>query len=199
MAVVSINEIQRLEREERILSSLKKLDFLSRTQLQELHDLGGDRNANRILRNMRQYLSYFSHGKEYVYYLNANGRAVVGCDKVRKRTQQAAHTLLRNQLYLRIGKPADWRNEIRVKVGDVDIICDAKFEAKGGSPVFVEVDVEQRMTENFAKIYRYKRISELSGDDFFVIFVTQTEHRRAKLAEACEGLSAKIYTAMDIR
>ena len=41
--------VNREQREENILLSLKTLDYLTRSQLQVLHDLGSVRNASRVL------------------------------------------------------------------------------------------------------------------------------------------------------
>nr|MBS7717071.1 hypothetical protein [Vibrio cholerae] len=55
-------------RTESIHLSLKKLGFLSRKQIQVLHDLGGDRNASRVMKTLEEYVSSFRDG-EKVYYL----------------------------------------------------------------------------------------------------------------------------------
>ena len=47
------------KRQEEILLSLKKLDFLNRDQLSTIHRLGKVRNTNGILRDLSPYLSNF--------------------------------------------------------------------------------------------------------------------------------------------
>ncbi len=76
-----------MEREEQILLSLKKLDFLTTQQLKQIHDLKSDRNAQRVLKQMEQYLNHFRDG-QHIYYLNNNGRKRVDCEKVSKENPQ---------------------------------------------------------------------------------------------------------------
>ncbi|PEJ62788.1 hypothetical protein CN680_30005, partial [Bacillus pseudomycoides] len=60
-------------RTDNILSSLKRLGFLTRKQIQVLHNLGGDRNASRVMKELSEYVSRF-RDSENVYYLNKEGR-----------------------------------------------------------------------------------------------------------------------------
>ncbi|PEI87275.1 hypothetical protein CN679_22635 [Bacillus pseudomycoides] len=60
--------------------SLKKLGFLSRKQIQVLHDLGGDRNASRVMKDLEEYVSSF-RDSEKVYYLNKEGRERIGSNR----------------------------------------------------------------------------------------------------------------------
>ncbi len=176
--------------------SLKKLDYLSRSQLQVLHNLKGKRNANRVLSNMSQYLSSFRHGKENVYYLNSKGRDIVSCEKVRKKTQNIEHFIMRNQLYMAVGRPSTWENEIKVKIKGNNLICDAKFLIDK-KPVFVEVDNEQSMQQNRVKITKYREISQINSN-FYIMWITKTDYRKKKLIELCEGLNNQVYSMNDI-
>ena len=87
--VVKRHETSKTETKARqieILSSLSKLEFASRRQLQAIHCLGSIRNANRILKDLRAYCHVTSHNREHVYYLNKKGIALLGIDaKERKR------------------------------------------------------------------------------------------------------------------
>jgi Replication-relaxation len=192
------HQVLHQQRTENILLSLKKLDYLTRSQLQILHNLKGDRNANRVLKNLDEYISCFRHGLEKVYYLNKNGRERVQCEKVRKKTPNIQHFLIRNQFYIHMQRPSTWENEIKVSVGELSIVCDAKFEYKG-TPCFVEIDISQPMVKNKSKIDKYKKMKELTGDPFYLIWVTELESRRYKLTQLCEGLVGKIYTFNDIK
>lgn len=145
---------------------------------------------------MSQYLGSFRHGKENVYYLNAKGRDLVSCEKVRKKTQNIEHFIMRNQLYLAVGRPITWENEIKVKIKDTVLICDAKYQ-KDKRPVFVEVDNEQSMQQNRLKVNKYQEISKINPN-FYVLWVTKTDYRKKKLIEMCEGLSYQIYSMNDI-
>ncbi len=95
-------------------------------------------------------------------------------------------------------RPSTWESEIKVKVGDLSIVCDAKFDYKS-TPCFVEVDISQPMVKNKAKIDKYKRMKEMTGDPFYLIWVTELESRRYKLTQLCEGLVGQIYTFNDIK
>ncbi|MGQ7190350.1 replication-relaxation family protein, partial [Escherichia sp. HC-CC] len=84
-----------------MLSSLSKLEFASRRQLQAIHCLGSIRNANRILKDLRPYCHVASHNREYVYYLNKKGMALLGIHaKERKKKHQLEHILLRNEAWM---------------------------------------------------------------------------------------------------
>ncbi|MER2057222.1 MAG: replication-relaxation family protein [Niallia sp.] len=186
------------QRIENILLSLKKMDYLTQKQIQRIHGLGGERNANRILWESRDFLSNFRNGLEKVYYLNKLGRMRVDCEIVRSKTMNIEHFLLRNQLWIHLKMPHTWTNEVKIIVGDTSIVCDAKYLASDKTPVFVEVDVAQPMVKNIKKIHKYKRFKELTNQKFHVLWVTQLESRRSKLKEMSNGLSSAVYTANDI-
>lgn len=179
--------------------SLKRFDYLTRSQIQRIHNLKGDRNANRFLNDMGEYLSSFRHGLEKVYYLNKSGRDRVNCEVIRKKTPQIQHYILRNQAWIHLGRPFDWENEVKIIVGDTSIICDAKYTAKGKIPVFVEIDVSQAMAVNQRKIEKYRKFKELTGQKFFLIWITELDSRRVKLKELSEGLSAIVHSAKEIQ
>ncbi|MFJ5624773.1 replication-relaxation family protein [Peribacillus loiseleuriae] len=106
------------QRQEDILLSLKKFDYLTRSQIQIIHDLKGDRNANRVLNDMAEYLGTFRHEGNIVYYLNKNGRERIQHDVIRKKTPNIQHFLVRNQLWMHLKRPHSWQNEAKIKVGD---------------------------------------------------------------------------------
>lgn len=187
------------QRVEKILSSLQRFDYLTRKQIQDIHDLKGDRNANRFLMSMDEYLGSFRNGLEKVYYLNKAGRERIGSTIIRKKTPNIDHFLLRNQLWIHLNRPADWENEIKVQVADVSIVCDAKFTAPGNIPTFVEIDIHQPMANNQKKIEKYKRIKELTDQKFRVIYATATETRKPKLNVLLMGLAGRVYTSNEIQ
>lgn len=178
---------------------MKKLDFLSRSQIQRLHRLGGDRNANRVLSDMSDYLNTVRLD-EKVYYLNALGRDRVGATKVVKSSGQIEHYLMRNALYLAYGCPASWENEIKLTVaGKVSIIADALFRV-GSVYNICEIDRTQKMAENRAKVDKYRELLALGVFEKRpkLIWVTTTEYRRKQLAKLCEGLDVRIYVASEL-
>ncbi len=184
---------------------MKMLDYLSRSQIQRLHDLKGDRNARRVLNNMREYLSCFrSDTGEYVYYLSKPGRERIGCETVRKKTAQVNHYLMRNDMYIHL-KPEDWKNEVKISVPNiVTVIPDAYYRYEMRRH-FLEVDHLQSMLKNRKKIERYKKLKATGAMQeklrYFprLIWVTTTEHRRKQLIEWCEGLDCQVYLWDEIR
>ena len=88
-------------------------------------------------------------------------------------------------------------NEIKIKVGDFYVVCDAKFE-ENGVPVFVEVDCQQQMIINKSKVDKYRKLREMTNKDFKLIWVTEIESRREKLRELSIGLPNHVYTLGEI-
>jgi hypothetical protein len=191
------NIMKKEQRQENILLSLKKLDYLSRSQLQKLHRLGSDRNATRVLKDMSEYISSFRH-VENVYYLNKAGRERVRSSKIcRGKTPQITHYLMRNSLYISLGCPVNWRNEIKVKVGEISNVADAHFEDSKGTIHIIEVDHTQKMIENRNKIGKYREIVKLTGRKFHFHWITTTHFRQKQLIELCQGLNANVSLAQD--
>jgi hypothetical protein len=144
---------------------------------------------------MDPYLSSFRDGQN-IYYLSKEGRELVGCKKVRKKTHQARHYIMRNSLYIAYGSPSSWKNEMKIGVkSKVTVICDALFTQENRYHI-VEVDHTQKMSKNRSKIDRYKKLLELNV--FQVkpkfIWITTTEYRRKQLLNLCEGLDVEVFT-----
>jgi hypothetical protein len=183
---------------------LKKLDYLTRGQIQRIHNLKSDRNAQRVLKQMEEYLCVMRNG-ENIYYLNAKGRALVNCDKVRKSTGNVQHYIMRNYLYIACGCPATWRNEIRItnegatKKDRVICVPDALFN-HGDFHTVVEVDNTQTMKKNQAKIERYRILKQRLAFGMIApkfVWITTTEHRRNELLKLSEGLQTQVFTLAD--
>lgn len=192
-------------RQERILLSLKKFDFMTRDQLQRHFRLGKTRNTNRVLGDLSTYLMNIREGYQSVYYLSKEGRDYVGCEKIRKKGGHVQHTIMRNEMWLHYGCPPDWKSEIKVSDGRTQVIVDAMF-MKTLQYHFLEVDHTQTMKENRIKIERYKALMENGliakklGHFPTVVWLTTTELRRKQLQETCKGLpSVKVYTLADIK
>jgi hypothetical protein len=196
----------KLQREEAILSSLKKLDYLTRSQIQRLHNLGGERNARRILNSINPYVSIFrGQNGEHIYYLNRAGRERVGCDVVRQKTIQAGHYLMRNDAFIHYAGHEDWKNEMKFSVPDVvTVIPDAYFRYQQRRH-FLEVDHLQHMTKNRDKIERYRNLNDTGtlqkriGYFPCLVWVTLTENRRQQLAELCRGMDVAIHLWDEIK
>lgn len=191
------------QRQQAILISLKTHHFLNRDQLIQLHDLKSIRNANRIFLDMKIYLSSFKEGKETIYYLSKEGREMVGCDRVRKKTPQVKHFIMRNQFYIFAKCPGEWK--IEQKIGG-QLICDAAFY-QSGKWHFVEVDNNATMTANKAKIEKYKKLYESKmfqnhkeyGYFPLILWITTNDYRQKKLLELCKGIPSNVFTIEDIK
>lgn len=149
---------------------------------------------------MEQYLSSFRDG-ENIYYLNKEGRERVNCQKLRKKTTQARHYIMRNDLYIAFGQPKTWKNEIKLGSKNdkkLRVICDALF-LQGSKYHIVEVDHMQKMHKNKKKIERYRQL--IAQGLFEVkpkfIWITVTDHRRNEILKCCEGLDVQIFTVED--
>ena len=190
------------KRDEQILLLLKKFDFLTRDQICKYFKLGTDRNANKVLYRLSDYLTSISNGYQSIYYLNKKGRDYVDCEKIRKKGGHVQHVVMRNDLWLHFNCPNDWRNEIKISNQKISIVVDSVFTLNGFYH-FLEVDNLQSMKENRAKINRYKDLLESLIKQFgyypTFVWLTTTEHRRKQLEKACGGLKVKVYTLDDIK
>lgn len=184
---------------------LKKLDYLTRDQINQYFQLGSIRNTNRILYNLSDYLMSIREGYQSIYYLSATGRAYVDCEKVRKKGGHIYHTVMRNDLWLYYDCPADWRAEIEVSDGDVKIVVDAMF-TKSLHYHFLEVDRTQTMQENKKKIKRYIQlyrngnVERQIGHFPAIVWLTTSELRRKQLIDASHELPVvRVCTIEDIK
>jgi hypothetical protein len=144
---------------------------------------------------MSEYLSSFRH-VENIYYLNKKGRERVKAQKVCKKTSHVNHYLMRNSLYISLGCPVTWKNEIKLKAGDVQIIADALFEEKKIVHI-IEVDNTQKMLENKKKIEKYREILKRTGATIKFHWITTTHNRQKQLLELCHGLNVNVTLAQD--
>lgn len=184
-----------------ILTSIDTLGFLTTSQLQRLHNLGGRRNTTRILNDMAEYLCSFRE-HETVYYLSAKGRKEIGSQTVRRRTIQTQHTIMRNDIFIAY-RPDYWRVEAPMKWADKSVIPDAVFKINGGY-VFLEVDHTQSLAANERKITLYKELRDSGlfqrkyGAFPTIMYVTVSEHRQKKLRALLDGFKSEVLLINDI-
>ncbi|SET84309.1 Replication-relaxation [Oceanobacillus limi] len=191
---------KKVQRQERILSSLAKLTYATIEQLQVIEDLGGYRNTHRILHQMeKDKLIKSVRYEKKIYYLSNRGSERIGKGGVNLKKSWIQHTLMRNDLYIKLGMPKDWQKEVPIsKEEEVYLIPDAMYKNKGEYH-FVEIDNTQTMKTNVEKINKYKYLSS----DIFkqynhiptLIWYSLSDIRKEKLKKACEkhGLKYKIY------
>lgn len=189
-------------RGEQILLSLKSFDYLTTKQLQHLHDLKSDRNAYRVIKQLDPYLNHFIDDNKKVYYLNKKGREAVDSTKIRKKTTTAKHYLMRNDLYIHLGKPASWSNEVKMKYksdnDEITVVADAYYRTEKHH--IIEIDNVQKMHKNKIKIDKYRRLIEKGVFKGMpeLIWVTTTPYRKQVLQEMCDGLDCKVYIREDL-
>lgn len=177
----------KLNRQMTILTSIRKLKFATRRHLMAVHDMGGIRNANRILKDLSPYVNKVVHQKEHVYYLNKKGRELFDDTEKIVPNSRLVHSLMRNEAWLYLFCPDDWRIEepIRYKLNDKKktIIPDVKFKDGEGILNAVEIDRTQMMNVNSEKMSRYKEFTsyykqKYNGKVPIIHFFTLTEYRQ---------------------
>lgn len=183
-------------RHEKIMLSLDNLNYATRKQLQIINGLGGTRNAQRILQRMEKEGLIKSERLELkIYYLSDKGKQLIGSGKGDLKKSQIIHTLMRNDLFIKLGMPKDWKKEVPLKLNkEVILISDAIFK-KNGINHFVEIDNKQSMKNNKDKISKYKEIFPAIYKQFghhpVLIWYTLSEIRKKKLKETCTKTGVK--------
>jgi len=182
-------------RDEKILLRLNELTYATRDQLQILENLGGERNAQRIMQRLEKekYVSSIRYEKK-IYYLSKKGQRQIGSEKELKK-KWIQHTIMRNDLYIKLGMPKDWKKEVNLKMnGELFLVTDAMF-TKNGVNHFVEIDNQQTMKNNIDKIRKYKELSSVIFEQFghypVLIWYTLSEIRKEKLKETCTKAGVK--------
>lgn len=179
-----------------MLMTLEKLHYASRGQLQRMFDLGSDRNAQRVLKNMGAYVNTIKRG-QYVYYLNKKGRDYVGSQIKVSKSGNIEHALLRNEIYIMYGQPEKWIIEDPIELNEQTyLIPDVKFHANGQN-FLVEVDRFQTMQNNKKKIDKYAKIRTKIP---MLIWIIENEHRKSRLENylKTKGVSSYVVTKKDL-
>jgi hypothetical protein len=190
------------------LFSFMNLKFATREQLQHIHHLGSDRNALKVLGQIKDYLHIQTHKGRNVYYLNKEGRELVGEETDLKWNTRVDHHLMRNDLYIYYGLPKSWKVEQKLTFKpqlsnkEYTLVPDANFQK--GHYHFIEVDRMQSMNENKKKIELYQQLSPLIHEQFqhtpTIVFYTLTAIRKEKLTALCQKAQLQncIYTKEDL-
>ncbi|WP_454844428.1 replication-relaxation family protein [Priestia megaterium] len=185
-----------LERQEKILLSLSRFSYLSRSQIQIIHEIPSERTAQRVMQQLSKYVSSFMDG-EKIFYLNAEGRKYTGCEKICKKMTTSRHYIMRNDLYIAYNCPDDWKNEMRLLYKDVNVIADALFESNGIRHI-VEVDHTQKMQANKIKIEKYRKLLEYGVlKNIRLVWMTTTNYRKKKLLEMMGDIQGQVFTISD--
>lgn len=182
-------------REEQILLSLDNLTYATRDQLQVVNDLKGDRNAHRILHRMEKDRLISSIRKEHkIYFLSNKGKNIIGSEKGELKKEWLQHTLMRNELYIKLGMPSDWKKEVPITFNEDKIIPDAMY-TRNNEYHFVEIDNKQSMRVNYEKLKRYGELSKMifrqHNHHPTLIWYSLSDIRKEKLRIACEKNKVK--------
>ncbi|MBY0036432.1 MULTISPECIES: replication-relaxation family protein [Bacillus cereus group] len=199
----------KINRQMMILTSIRKLKFATRRHLMAIHDLGGIRNANRILKDLSSFVNNTVYKKEHVYYLNKNGRELFDDNEKVIPNSRLAHSLMRNEAWLYLFCPDDWQIEapIRYKVNDrkKTIISDVKFRDDDGILNAVEIDRKQTMNINAEKMNRYGEFTvyyknKYNGKVPIIHFFTLTSYRQKTLEQFAvqQGVYAKVHVIPEL-
>ncbi|UFT98075.1 replication-relaxation family protein [Radiobacillus kanasensis] len=194
-----LQQEKRQMREEKILLRLDEMNFATREQLQSVEDLGGERNAQRILQRMeKSKLINSIRYESKIYYLSNKGKERVGSNQSKLKRDRIKHTLMRNDLYISLGQPKDWKKEYPINFNEDTLIPDAIY-TENNVFHFVEIDNVQTMRTNYEKIKRYKELSGMIEKQYrhtpVLVWFCLSETRKEKLKRACEKhrVNYKIY------
>lgn len=199
--------VKRRERLEKVLLNLDNLGFATREQLQHIHDLGGKRNANKVLQGMSAYLNIKRHPERdccNVYYLNKEGRQYIDSPKERKYSSEVEHYLMRNDMFIHFGCPDDFITDQSIAFGrrgekEKLIRPDARF-THDQRLYLLEVDRTQSMRKNKEKLEMYADLMDVMKDQFAylprVVFYTETDSRKELLVKegGKYGLDIQVIT-----
>ena len=183
-------------RHEQIMLTLDKLNYATRKQLQIINNLGGTRNAQRILQRMEKEGLIKSERLEMkIYYLSEKGKRQIGSGKGDLKKTQIIHNLLRNDLYIKLGMPKDWKKETPITLnGELLLISDARC-TRNGINYFIEIDNKQSMKKNEEKILKYKKLFPIIFQQFghhpVLIWYTPYIIRKEKIKALCEKQKIK--------
>lgn len=206
------------QRVENLLTTIDRLGVVKIKHLLAIHDLKSYRNACRIITTqLRPFIHETYYQNEKVMYLNKKGKEFIGSEKEDiKISQRTLHDLLRNEVYIYLRCPIDWKNEYVLEVkqkqnklginfGNLNVvakkkvIADAAF-SRNGYFHLVEVDNERKMIDNRKKIESYREVLPAYKDKLpILMFFTKTEHRKQKLEEWLKGLRSEVKTFDEIR
>ena len=181
---------------EAVLMTIDRLGMATVKHLRGIHDLKSYRNACFFLKKLEPYTSSTFFNKSKVYYLNKEGRSLIGSNKEVKRNSNIEHTLLRNDVFLHLNCPIDWKTEaileyeteqpnsfgIIVKGMNLKaknkVVADA-FYTRNGYTHIVEIDNTRDMKDNLKKIQSYKELFPHLDTPRLEVFTT-TKIRKQK-------------------
>ena len=187
------------------------LGFVSRSQLQEIHELKSDRNALKVLNSLKEWVHVKPNPNRFnenVYYLNKAGCEVMGELEERRWVQSVEHYILRNDLYIFFQKPKPFHIEPDIPLGGIGSTHSVRPDAyfiRDNVHHFLEVDRTQKMLENRKKIELYAKLSPYMYTKYEkhprIVFYTFSSIRQEKLTAWCKELEVRcsVYTTADLQ
>lgn len=196
------------EQKEQILLHLKKFDYLNIKQISVMVGLS-ESYIYKIMKQLNSYVRTFTDNRMTVYYLSKEGREFTRSEKVRRKLTTAQHYIMRTNLYIYLGQPESWKNEVRIKYTydkadpksrKIMVVADGHYVCSDNRHHIIEIDNEQKMHKNKIKIEKYRRLTEKGVFKGIpeLIWVTTTEYRRKMLLELCTGLDVKVLLRGDL-
>lgn len=201
--------------------TIDKMRATTIKQLMRVHDLGGYRNAAKIVKQLKPYI-HEHRENEKIIYLNKHGRELIGSSHEVKHSPYIQHILLTNEVYIYFKCPFDWRTEcpfereeklpkgFTLTLGNTAlkskkrVIADAVF-TRNGYVYLVEIDNIRKMQDNQKKIETYtdlwSSIKMEFGQQPILYFFTNTINRKKKFEDwlANKRIRYEVRTFDEIR
>jgi len=187
---------KKIQRQERILSSLNKLTYSTSEQINTIEKLGSDRNARKVLFELEEdKLIKSVRRNKKIYFVTNKGNDLIGKGNTRLKRNEIDHSLMRNDLYIKLGMPDSWKKESRIIINkEVFLISDARF-VRNGIQHYIEIDNKQTMRTNYDKIKKYAHLFKVIFRKYnhhpVLIWYTLSDVRKRKLSEACRNYGVK--------
>ena len=197
--------------------TIDRLGVATIKHLRGIHDLKSYRNACWTLKRVEPYTNTTFYNREKVFYLNKEGRALIGSEKEIKANQNLEHTLLRNDVYIYLNCPVTWESEKVLEyaseqpnlsgiiVRGVNVATKKKIVSDGyylrnGYTHVVEIDNKRDMMDNHKKIISYKECFKYLDTPRLEMFTTTLDRKR-KLEKWLQeyNLRGEIKTYEEIR
>lgn len=163
--------------------------------LRGIHDLKSYRNACYALKKIEPFTHQTFFNKEKVFYLNKQGLSLIDSDKGQCKKSNLEHTLLRNEAYIYLNCPVDWKcevvleyevetpNNFGIVIKGMNIVTKNKMVAdaiykRNGYTHIIEIDNIRDMKDNHKKIKSYVDCFKSLDTPRLEIFTTTIDRKR---------------------
>ncbi|WP_019243626.1 hypothetical protein [Bacillus sp. AP8] len=180
---------------EQLLITIDHLGMATIKNLRGIHDLKSYRNACYVIKKIEPYVNTTFFNKEKVFYLNKQGLSFIDSDKQQVKKSNLEHTLLRNEAYMYLNCPLDWKNEcvleyevmqpnnLGIVIKGMNVVTKSKMVAdavykRNGYTHIVEIDNTRHMQDNHKKIKSYVDCFKSLDTPRLEIFTTTLDRKR---------------------